>query len=255
MANWTRLRRQSHAPRELDGTETIYAAADGTLMHMDPDGSETELGTGGGGGGGDVPFVGVDPPDSPTDGMLWWDPDDDTDTGGGSQPGAVRVLKYDFDFTQAVELAAGVPVWTPAVGDVLLDAWFELDGAGWPADGEVNANADIGVVTAGSWANTNGFSRGFFAYQIGPVPLADAVWTFDTNFVIYPWSNLATDLIQNSQIALGGTAAGAYQIRWRTTNPLSLVVSGDGNPGSDPYDGSAGAGTLYLVVCTPATTP
>lgn len=39
LANWLRLRRQAHAPRELDGTETIYAAADGTLKHMDPEGN------------------------------------------------------------------------------------------------------------------------------------------------------------------------------------------------------------------------
>ena len=51
MGNWLRLRRQSHAPRELDGTETIYAAADGTLKHMDPDGTVEDLVSGGGGGG------------------------------------------------------------------------------------------------------------------------------------------------------------------------------------------------------------
>jgi len=34
------------------------------------------------GNGGSVPFVGVDAPPDPTDGMLWWDPDDDSPTPG-----------------------------------------------------------------------------------------------------------------------------------------------------------------------------
>ncbi len=50
MGNWLRLRRQSHAPKHLDGTETVYAAADGTLKHMAPDGTVGDLTSGGGGG-------------------------------------------------------------------------------------------------------------------------------------------------------------------------------------------------------------
>lgn len=80
MANWVRLRRQSHAPRELDGTETIYAAADGTLKHMDPEGSLSDLA-----GSGSLPS-----PTSEGDVLTVVSGDwAGAAPGGGSQPGLV----------------------------------------------------------------------------------------------------------------------------------------------------------------------
>ncbi len=66
-----------------------------------------------GGVGGNVPFVGVDPPPDPTDGMLWWDPDDNT-PGGGSQPVYVR-LPISFDTPGLV--LTGIPFHTVTAGD------------------------------------------------------------------------------------------------------------------------------------------
>ncbi len=175
--------------------------------------------------------------------------------GGGSQPGAVRVLRHEFDFTQAAALANGVPVWTPAVGDVLLNAWFEVD-TDWPGDGTKAAKADIGVVTAGAWADYQGFSRGIFAYQVGPLDLeAIPTWVTDTDYASFGSASAITDLNQQSLVSAAGSGYTPVQVRWLTTNPLSLVVSDDGNPSSAAYDGSAGAGTLYLVVSSPAVTP
>ncbi len=76
----------------------------------------------GGGGGGDVPFVGVDPPDSPTDGMLWWDPDDDTPS--DDSPGAITVVgPYHVDFTDIVNLNDSVELFTPSAGQIVVACW------------------------------------------------------------------------------------------------------------------------------------
>ena len=246
MANWTRLRRQSHAPRELDGTETIYAAADGTLKHMDPEGSVTNLA-----GEGSLPS-----PSSEGDVLTVVDGDWAGEApSGGSQPGAVRVLKYDFDFTQAVALADGVPVWTPAVGDWLLNAWFAPDA--WDADGAVSPRADIGVISAGAWATLRGGPQGLFGALVGAVDLSANNWIEDTKYVSYGGPTAAVDLLQAMLLGYTNAGSGALppQVKFSTTDPLSLVVSDDGTPGGSAFDGSAGASTLYLAVCSPDTTP
>ncbi len=175
--------------------------------------------------------------------------------GGGSQPGAVRVLKFPFDYTMATDLAAGVPVWTPAVDDVLLNAWFEF--APYWQGMAANAKADLGVITDGAWASIQGNSKGLFALLSSPVDLENVAWVSDTNYVSYPSSGFATqtDLLQNGIIAGGGSGLVVPQVRMRTTAPLSLVVSEDGNPGSGAFDGSAGSATLYLAISSPVTTP
>ncbi len=90
----------------------------------------------GGGGGGNVPFVGVDPPGSPTDGMLWWDPDDDTPASGGSQPWLVHDFRFteqptDGTYTAMLDIAAGMTV---AYLAVIFEQSFVTGQFGWGAD-------------------------------------------------------------------------------------------------------------------------
>ncbi len=176
------------------------------------------------------------------------------DAGGGSQAGAVRVLKYDFDFTQADDLAVGVPVWTPAIGDELDDAWFE--GEAWTDDGEVSPEPDLGWITAGAFD-----PAGLFADLAGfsPITLGDL-----SGFQGSPkFANLTTNGTRFSlffnwfggYIGSGGNPQSLPTVRALTTDPLMLVVSGDATPSGDPFDGSAGSATLYLKVATPVATP
>ncbi len=72
---------------------------------------------GGGGGGGNVPFVGVDPPASPTDGMLWWDPDDSAIAVSTQAVGCV-LLADSVDLT---DLSAAYFTWN-AIYDNPYDA-------------------------------------------------------------------------------------------------------------------------------------
>ncbi len=170
--------------------------------------------------------------------------------GGGSQPGAVRVLKFPFDFTQAADLAVGVPVWTPAADDVLLDAWVEMVSS-WPDDGSTTPFMDIGVIVDGTFPDL--FGQGFWNHDGNVVNLSDDPWTVGTT-IASPLTDPATSLFTRvvaGAMPSAGTTVQDPRIRFLSTTPLSLVVSGDGTPAGDPYDGSGGSSTLYLVVSSP----
>ncbi len=124
---------------------------------------------GGGGGGGNVPFVGVDPPASPTDGMLWWDPDDDTPSSAGFQI-VSAFLAVD---SGQIDVAAGSPVYI--VFDKCYDNCVDMneqiglpDGIGLSGFG----TDTLTTTEAGVWA----FSMGDLAF------VHDATWTGDVNF-------------------------------------------------------------------------
>lgn len=167
--------------------------------------------------------------------------------GGGSTPGAVRVIKHDFDYTQAAALATGVTVYTPAIGDWLLDAWIENDDPGWTADGDEFPIADIGTIEAGAFD-----PQGLFSFFVA-LPSLTNTWNVGTDIVYSGsdgWSLSSQAAQASAQVAGAGIRESRFQ--FRTTTPLKLVVSGDGTPSGAVFDGSAGAATLYLMVCTPA---
>ncbi len=171
--------------------------------------------------------------------------------GGGSQPGAVRVLAFPFDYTMAADLANGVPVWTPNVGDWLLDAWIRTNDADIWVHDLVVARADIGVVLAGSYSPAGGY----FNRSLGPAELeTNALWT-DENPTTY--NNFTQAGIVQAAILSSPTPANFPLVTavWTTTDPLNLVVSEDGFPGSAATDATAGSSILYLQVVTPAATP
>ncbi len=181
----------------------------------------------------------------------------DESGGGGSQPGAVRVLAFPFDFSMAADLAVGVPVWTPAVGDILLDAWIETDDADvWSTD-TGSVLADIGIVDSGSFV-----SSGFFNRFVGTVDLSSATWS-DGDAAAWlsyaqgagtapPVLGLAAVAVMS---ALSFNTFRSPLTVFKDVAPLSLVVSGDGTPSGGAADVTAGASTLYIAVCTPGTTP
>jgi len=226
MANWTRLRRQSHAPRELDGTETIYAAADGTLMHMDPDGSETELGSGGGGSG-DVPFVGTDPPGSPSDGALWWDPDDDTPVNGGSQPVGCILTVNSFEIGAA---SVDYAVW-----DTIFDNAYDTnelealpDGLGLSGFGTDTLTTD----EAGVWAFTLTYGIGIDATWQGQMHFGNMNGTGHVNF---PVTASGPGWLDTRSETLNLPAGASFSVGVATNDP----------PTADPFN--SGQFSLQIV--------
>ncbi len=98
------------------GSDTVFFdLADGLFKYVDDQGVVTTVGSG---GGGNVPFVGDDPPASPTDGMLWWDPDDSTDA---TSP-TIEIVRFQFTPATTDIFTTGAVVYTPTAGDVYLCA-------------------------------------------------------------------------------------------------------------------------------------
>lgn len=204
--------------------------------------------------------------------------------GGGGAAGAPTYRAFPFAFDTA-DLLTGHAVYTPTVGDLLIDAWIEIDTA-W--DG-TTPFADIGSFVG------SGVTQGLFRQLVGPVPLNEADADADTGF----WGQVGDGLLIGSVIsslsysqalALGGspsnnlgnptsalwtitpgtgptadppiTAAngqGAFgyggnrnvPAKFTAATPIKVCVSQDGtNTGADPAS-TQGAAVLYLVTVTP----
>jgi hypothetical protein len=235
LANWTRLRRQSHAPRELDGTETIYAAADGTLMHMDPEGSETELGTGG---------------------------------PGGSQPGAVRRL--DLGVVTAADVAAGpLTLYTPdsgeQIGPVYLTDITLTDNQGLSVGRAVIVDGAIEKVVALASIDSDTVMSGE-RLDFPMVPLTDAPLTAGGSITVgtpvqVDWE-ASTDYLTGDVVVGNGTywsadpagTSGMTEPDWAANaGPGGFVVDGgvtwtDSTVAGPP---ATGAMHVYADVCTP----
>jgi hypothetical protein len=159
--------------------------------------------------------------------------------GGASVAGASRVLgPFPFAFDD-VGLVDGVTFYTPAVGDVLLDAWFEVPVA-W--DG-TTPFADIGT------SFPNGY--GMFGQLNGPVLLGDA--NFNQNSL---QSSSHLDNLGSANILITNVPSSARQVpaSFLDDTPLKVVVSQTGQPGGADPGAAQGSGVIYLVVATPSIT-
>jgi hypothetical protein len=157
----------------------------------------------------------------------------------GSSAGAPAVRKFPFAF-DTPGLLTGATVYTPTVGDLLLDLWIEIDTT-W--DGTTPL-CDVGMFI--------GANRGWFAYN-GSGAVNMALTADSTNGFGYGvLSGGPVSLAQN--LALSGAYGGNRQLpaRFTIADPVKVVVSQDGtNTGANPGS-TQGAAVLYVVTATPA---
>jgi hypothetical protein len=185
---------------------------------------------------------------------------------GGSQPGVAVYRKFPITFDMP-DLAAGVVLWTPAVDDILVDAWFQIDtawdgttpsgdigdfgddgsnGLFWnasnaPGDDAVDMTlADGGGVTGSDGNSLNGLSGRMAVDNVFNTLLVPAIASVPSSQELLSWPN-----------AGGGNRF--VPLRFTTTNPMKVVVSQDGTAGGDDPGSTQGAGAVYLVTVTPAT--
>lgn len=158
-------------------------------------------------------------------------------------PGAV-VLRgpFAFDHTQAAALAAGVPLLTPAIGDVILDAWFEIDAA---FDG-TTPHADLGTFDGGN--------DGLFGLISNTVDLTKADAAFAENAgllrgAVHVPHSLSASEVTNA--VLGTQASTRWPLAVTVANPLLLVASQDGLKGGTALDSTVGAGKVFVLMATP----
>lgn len=148
-------------------------------------------------------------------------------SGGGSVPGAARVLgPFPIAFDDA-GLADGIAFYTPTVGDILFEVWLEIVTA-WNGTTPL---ADVGTAV--------GADHGIFDASGGVLSLTDAAAEYAGTGVL-----LSTG---TSGAQVGGVVPG----RFTATNPLKVWVSQDGFAGGDDPGASQGAANVYLVVSTP----
>lgn len=182
--------------------------------------------------------------------------------GGGSSGGSVSVgapviRAFPFAFDDP-GLTDGVEVYTPAIGDLLIDAWVEVDTA-WNG---TTPTFDVGSLAANyGWFQT--------LSNVG-VSLAQAS-NFDT------FGSGDSQLKGQSGASASAGAGAALSWEWMrrtlgfdatlatiqsmkpavfvTADPVKIVVSQTGAAGGADPGATQGAGVLYLVTVTPATDP
>lgn len=150
---------------------------------------------------------------------------DDFKGGGG---GGVTVVKFDFSFNTP-GLAQGIDIYTPEVGDVLYNLWFDVR---TPFDGTTpKADAAVAALTYGLVGSVSA------AYNLAGSP-------GETN-------GIANDNRsgQASLIGLAGTNRIAPG-RFITTDPLKLFANQDGKCDGTglPLDSTVGEASIFAIV-------
>ena len=188
-------------------------------------------------------------------------------TGASGPQGPVNVhtaTVRGFDFAyNTPNILTGATLYTPTIGDILLDAWIEIDTAwdgttplvdasqfysasGWwgffgagPLDATVadSAELDADGILSGSGA-VRFSATGSPDLPVSSIPLSELFFADVTT------ASIGT----SAQSVSYGRAVPA---KFTSSNPVKVVVSQDGTTnGADPGS-TQGAGVLYLVVASP----
>ena len=156
---------------------------------------------------------------------------------------AVRVYRVPIAFDDA-DILTGHPIYTPVIGDVLLDAWPEIT-TSWDyanPDPATQAHMDIGQFSAGD-------TVGYFKTAWGiawQTEIADQV----TGSGGYRFGAETTESASLAGIGIDGDHQ-RMSGRFLTADPLEYVVTRDGLPGSLSAGSTRGAGFFILIVATP----
>lgn len=173
--------------------------------------------------------------------------------GGGGGAGGLIVRKFAFAYDTA-NLDTGAALYTPTVGDILLDAWIEIDTA-WNGTTPL---CDIGEFTSGAVS-------GYLYDTIGPIGPNQADADDGTNTILQGGriSLLSSaDAVVNASVLLKVSGAGpnlyvsapnngglrTAPAKFMTANPVCVVVSQDGTPTAQSTVLADSAPTLPLTI-------
>lgn len=172
----------------------------------------------------------------------------------GAKAGTTVVRAFSFKATTP-NLDTGVPFYTPAVGEVLLNLWFSVETA-WNI---APAAADIGIAGSGG--------AGFFGAVLVPVDMATlnaflpGVLTAMASYQDASTNGVLEGLLETQpganpvglQVTPGiQSLQGSFiPVTFLTTDPLEVWVTQDGSQGGTPTGSNIGDALIYIVTATP----
>lgn len=152
--------------------------------------------------------------------------------------GTPIVRHFPFTFNSS-GLTAGKPMYTPTVGDILHDAWYEVDTA-WNG---TTPKFDLGTFVGGN----TGFWQAALGSPSANLINADNQMTNNSGLLVSTNSN-AQSLFG---LATSNSSARYMPLKFTSTNALKIVVSQTGQVGGADPGATQGAAVLYLVTSTP----
>lgn len=160
--------------------------------------------------------------------------------GGGAVAGTPVVRAFAFAYNTA-NILTGHAVYTPTIGDVLLEAWVEIVTA-W--DG-TTPTGDVGPFLAGD--NHNGYldSMGYGPIDMSAADTPRAGLRVQTGL---HRSDVRQSIFSNNSSDGGRNMPASFA----TADPIKVCVSQNGQDDGDDPASTQGAAILYLVTVTPA---
>lgn len=152
----------------------------------------------------------------------------DIDGGGDGAGSVLKLVKFEFAF-DTPNMHLGIPIYTPKVGDILYDMWFEVV----TAFNFFAVNADVSVEPA---------TQGLFTNIYAPYNLADD--PVPINGLRNDNQSGRSSLIGLAQYNRGSPAS------FISTDPLKLYVTANGlcDGTGDPIACTAGEASVHLLV-------
>jgi hypothetical protein len=163
-----------------------------------------------------------------------------------ASPG-IRAFPFAFD---TAGLDTGIEIFTPKIGDLLIDAWFEVDtawdGTTLSSGGLAEACADVGQYDI--------YGNGWFGWFGGPIDLSVADVTMGQN---------AGEILQGTAPnnpgcglnPLSARVAGAnYRMvpaKFTSVSPVILMANRFAQVGNYPIGATHGAAILFVETATP----
>ena len=184
------------------------------------------------------------------------------DSGGSGAAGSPVVRAFPFAFDSA-GIGNGHNLYTPTVGDILLNAWIEIDTA-W--DG-TTPTADIeqwALAANGNGGLFNGASNGAGGIDMTVPDGTD--FADPTSLLIGETPNhlLAAEALGNATLALAVSGAALtlanmdngfryVPAKFQSASPVGVIVNQTGKKAGASSASTQGAAVLYLVTATPVT--
>jgi hypothetical protein len=162
----------------------------------------------------------------------------------GGEPGMPTVRKFPFAYNTP-GILTGAPLYTPTIGDVLLDAWVAISTL-WNGNSPILSIGEFVNGLGSGW----GDGPGAAPFQLNLSSLTDvdiAKSEFSEQSLFVPQG---ISLQTGQKLFADTPGAGVSRPLFTAANPIKVVVSQSGNAPQAAYAGSSGSATIPTTVVT-----